>query len=258
MIAPLHRLAFALLLLGAASAARAEGPLTIVAENNWFPYSAERDGALQGLAVDLVRAAYRAAGREVSLVSLPYARCLEEVEAGRELGCFDTIREPANEARFLFHDVPLFAATIVIVAPADATVQGLTPADLKGQNVAVTNGYTYDEPFQSDGDVHKIVVTSDLSLLRVVGFKRAPYGVIYDKVMSSLLSEHADELAGKVKIVGILSHPELYISFSKTRPEAAGAIADLDRGLASIKADGTYQSIEKDWAARFNVDGAGN
>jgi polar amino acid transport system substrate-binding protein len=95
----------ALLLLGLAlSNARAEDTFRLVAENDWFPYSAERHGAPEGLAVDLVRAAFEAAGSKVELVSQPYARCLSEVEAGRQLGCFDTIREPSTEARFLFHE----------------------------------------------------------------------------------------------------------------------------------------------------------
>src|SRR5262245_40898464 len=114
-----------------ASPTHAEERYRIVAENDWYPYSAMRNGEPVGLAVDLVRAAYDAAGAKVDFVSQPYARCLEEVEAGWQLGCFDTTREPANEARFRFHAKPLFSANIVIVAPADSAVQDLVPADLK-------------------------------------------------------------------------------------------------------------------------------
>ncbi len=229
---------------------------TIVAENDWYPYSALRDGQPEGLAVDLVRAAYAAAGAEVDFVSKPYARCLEEVEAGWQLGCFDTTREPANMARFRFHQAPLFSANIVIVAPADSDAHDLTPLDLKGQHVAVTNGYTYGEPFQSDSAVDKAVVKNDLAILRVVAMKRVAYGVIYDKVMAHLLAEHGDELAGKVKIVGLLFQPDLYVSFSKKRPEATAAITALDRGLEIIRQNGTYHEIEQQWAGRFSVAGA--
>lgn len=243
------------MLLLAGSRVLAQDHLTIVAEDNWYPYSAERDGAAEGFAVDLVRAAYRAAGHDVRFVTMPYARCLEEVRAGRELGCFDTTHEPENESRFLFHQVPLFSATIVIVGPADSPAQELTPADLRGQKVAITNGYTYGEPFQSDATINKDVVVSDLSVLRVVALKRATYGLVYDRVMASIISEHAAELAGKVKIVGMLSQQDLFISFSKARPEASEAMAALDRGLNLIKADGTYQAIEQRWVDRFAVAG---
>ncbi|WP_303978190.1 ABC transporter substrate-binding protein [Dongia mobilis] len=228
----------------------------IVAESDWFPYSAERDGRADGMAVDLVRAAYGAAGHQVSFVSQPYARCLEEVEKGLQLGCFDTTREPENEARFLFHQVPLFSATIVIIAPIDSTAADLTASDLQGERVAVTNGYTYGEPFQSDASVDKDVVTTDLALLRVVALKRAAYGVIYDRVMASLIAENAGELSGKVKVVGVLNEQELYVSFSKERQEAVKAMAELDRGLALIKANGTYAAIEQKWVARFSVAGS--
>lgn len=236
--------------------AAAEERYTIVAENDWYPYSALRDGQPEGLAVDLVRAAYQAAGAEVEFVSKPYARCLEEVEAGWQLGCFDTTREPANEARFRFHQAPLFSANIVIIGPADSNAKDLRPIDMKGQHVAVTNGYTYGEPFQSDASVDKDVVKNDLAILRVVALKRVSYGVIYDKVMAHLLAEHSAELAGKVKIVGLLFQPDLYVSFSKKRPEATAAMAALDRGLKIIRQNGTYHDIEQRWASRFSVAGA--
>ena len=236
--------------------ARADEPFQLVAEDDWYPYSGQRNGEAEGMAVDLVRAAYAAAGHKVSFVSEPYARCLEEVEKGLQLGCFDTTREPANEARFLFHKTPLFAARIVIIAPIDSAAAELTASDLKGERVAVTNGYTYGEPFQSDAAISKDVVTSDLAVLRVVALKRATYGVIYDRVMASIIAENSGELGGKVKVVGVLAEPELYVSFSKQRPEAAEAIAALDRGLALIKADGTYAAIEEKWAARFSVAGS--
>lgn len=250
-------LIFALLAFSAViSTAGAEERYSIVAENDWYPYSALRDGKPEGLAVDLVRAAYAAAGAKVDFVSRPYARCLEEVEAGWQLGCFDTTREPANEARFRFHQRPLFSANIVIIAPVESTAQNLGPLDLRSQRVAVTNGYTYGEPFQSDPAVNKDVVKNDLAILRVVALKRASYGVIYDKVMAHLLAEHSAELAGKVKVVGLLFQPDLYVSFSKKRPEATAAMTALDLGLDIIRKNGTYREIEQHWANRFSVAGA--
>jgi polar amino acid transport system substrate-binding protein len=246
----------ALLGLAPVSSVAADESFKIVAENDWYPYSALRDGKLEGMAVDLVRAAYQAAGAKVEFVSQPYARCLEEVEAGWQLGCFDTTLEPATVARFRFHQTPLFSANIVIIAPVDSPAQDLEPADLKNQHVAVTNGYTYGEPFQSDASVDKDVVKNDLAILRVVAMKRVPYGVIYDKVMAHLLAEHGAELAGKVKIVGLLFQPDLYVSFSKKRPEATAAMAALDRGLKIIRKNGTYRDIEQYWATRFSVAGA--
>ncbi|WP_374380820.1 substrate-binding periplasmic protein [Dongia sp.] len=245
--------ALLILLIGAASESAAQQKVTLVAENDWFPYAAERHGAPEGMAVDLVRAAYAAAGVELDLVSLPYARCLEEVAKGVRLGCFDTIREPETLARFLFHKEPLFSARIVIIAPIDATVENLTAADLKGQTVAVTNGYTYGEPFQSDATIKKDVAKNDLAILRLVANQRDPYGVIYDKVMAHLLAEHGGELAGKVKVVGLLTEPDLYVSFSKERPDAQAAMAALDKGLGIIRANGTYAEIEERWSLRFSV-----
>jgi polar amino acid transport system substrate-binding protein len=139
----------------------------------------------------------------------------------------------------------------VIVAPADSQEHDLTSADLQGKNVAATIGYTYGEPFQSDPTVDKDFVQSDVAILRLVANKRAAYGVIFDMVMNNLVAEHPEELAGKIKIVGILSRQDLYISFSLRHPGAKEAAALIDRGLARIKADGTYRRLEESWQSRI-------
>lgn len=253
-----QRVAVLLVLLGAAGRAlpaAAEEAVTLVAEDDWYPYSSEQDGAPAGMAVELVRAAFAAAGQKLELISQPYGRCLEEVESGRQVGCFDTIREPQNETRFLFHAEPLFSARILIVAPVDSPAQDLGPRDLEGADVAVTNGYTYAEPFQSSGRVRKKVASSDLGVLRLVALNRTSYGVIYEQVMAHLLSQHGAELGGKVKVVGILSLPDLYVSFSRIHPDTPRAMAALDRGLARIRANGVYQEIEQRWMARLGLAG---
>lgn len=227
---------------------------TIIAEDEWFPYSAERDGTPVGFAVDLVRAAYAAVGVEVVLRSMPFARCMEEVSSGAELGCFDTVREADTVERFHFHRTPLFAATLVIVAPADSSETNLTYADLKGRKVACTLGYTYGEPFQSDASIEKDFVQSDLSVLRLVANGRAPYGAVFDLVKDSLVAENAAELSGKLKVVGRLSHLDLYVAFSKERPESPAAADLLDSGLALIRANGTSAAIEQRWLRAFTGD----
>ena len=51
--------------------------IRIGAEDDWRPYSYVVEGKPVGFAVDLARAAWAAAGVEVELVPLPYARCMK-------------------------------------------------------------------------------------------------------------------------------------------------------------------------------------
>jgi polar amino acid transport system substrate-binding protein len=119
----------------------AQETFTLIAEDDWYPYSSKREGKPVGLAVDIVHAAYEAAGVSVELVSRPYARCMLEVKQGKFVGCFDTSKDALTEKDYLYHQQPLFYATFGIYARSDHA-QKMTAADLAGKKVGLTNGYT--------------------------------------------------------------------------------------------------------------------
>ena len=64
------------LLFATAPPAHAE-PLRIGAEDDWYPYTALRDGQVQGMSVDIVKAAFAATSTDIELLPYPYARCMQ-------------------------------------------------------------------------------------------------------------------------------------------------------------------------------------
>ncbi len=93
----LRQIARVVLFAGMVGGAVAADRIRIGAEDDWRPYSYVAEGKPVGFAVDLARAAWAAAGVELELVSLPYARCMREVDNGTLAGCFDTLRDPRTE-----------------------------------------------------------------------------------------------------------------------------------------------------------------
>ena len=71
---PLTRLALRcwtlIALLSSAIQVSAE-PLLIGAEDDWYPYTALRNGQIQGMSVDIVKAAFAATDTEIVLRSYP-------------------------------------------------------------------------------------------------------------------------------------------------------------------------------------------
>ena len=57
-------------LLNSALPAHAE-PLRIGAEDDWYPYTALRDGQVQGMSVDIVKAAFAATSPDIELLPYP-------------------------------------------------------------------------------------------------------------------------------------------------------------------------------------------
>jgi polar amino acid transport system substrate-binding protein len=229
----------------------AEERITLVAEDDWHPYSAERNGQPIGMAVDIVRAAYQAAGVDVTLVSRPYGRCMAEVKAGKYAGCFDTSKDSATDVDYIYAKTPLFFATFGIYARAD--YQGVVTLQmLEGEKVGLTSGYTYGI-LEDNPKIIRDYGPSDESNFRKLIAKRFDFAVIYTRVGDALMTEHPADFIGKVKLVGTTETIPLYISFSKTHAQGERASELFDQGMVIIKSTGAYQKIEKKWTDKFCV-----
>jgi polar amino acid transport system substrate-binding protein len=233
-----------------ANVAFAAESITLIAEDDWYPYSAQRDGKPEGMAVDIVRAAYHAAGVDVNLISRPYARCMLEVKLGKNAGCFDTSRDALTEVDYLYPQEPLFFATFGIYARADyegkATIQ-----TLEAKKVGLTNGYTYGI-LETNKKIIRDYGPSDESNFRKLIAKRFDFVVVYTRISDVLMLEHKNEFANKIKLVGTTETIPLYISFSKIHPQSKHASELFDEGMRIIKKTHVYEGIEKHWNEKFS------
>jgi polar amino acid transport system substrate-binding protein len=237
--------AFCVLGLAAVGACAADR-LRIGAEDDWRPYSYLEDGKPVGLAVDLAKAAWAAAGVDVELVPLPYARCMKEVDNGLLAGCFDTLRDARTETKYRWHKEPLFKARIAIYGRKSQPDARMDLQALRGFRVGVTNGYDYGEAFDNDSSMLRDMSSSDLTSLRKLAAGRVDYALVYDRVAKQIAKQHP-ELASNFKQRGVLVEPQLYISFARDFPGIADTISRFDAGLEKVRKSGEYARIEARW-----------
>lgn len=224
--------------------------ITLVAENDWYPYTAQREGRITGLTVDLVRAAYASVGVSLQLKSMPFARCMALVERGDELGCFNSGQDlKHSQDAYLFHATPLLLNSNGIYARAESRESGLGPAALSGRRVGLTHGASYGNAIEANQAIVRVAALTDLANLRMLTAGRTDFAVVDDRVFDHLEQTNAGELRGRLKRVGkAFSDLPIYVAFSKRRPEAQRQAALLDRGLAALKATGEYQRIIDRWS----------
>ena len=227
-----------------ASFAHAE-TITLVSEDNWYPYAALKDGKITGFAVDVVEAAYKKMEVKVEFISAPYARCLMLTKTGRALGCFDSLNDQTLTPDFLFHHEPLFKATIGIYAAKKIQSTSVSAVNLRGHIVGVTHEYTYGDAIDSDKKIVREVAPSDLSNLRKLLLGRSEYSLVYTHVVDYLQVAYPDEFKGKIHQVGVAFEDNLFVSFSKMWPDSKRYANLLDQGLIAIRADGTYKKLEQ-------------
>ncbi len=229
-----------------AFSALAEKTFTLIAEDDWKPYSSLKNGEIKGLSIDLITEAYKSQNMLVKFKSKPYSRCMMEAMTINELGCFNTLKDDLLEQKYLFPKSHLFESTISIYATLENVSQNLTHLDLDNKKVGFTNGYTYGNKIEKNEKIKKHFANTDLANLNKLINKRIDYVLIYEEVLEQLLVENPN-LKNKIKKVGTLGPQKLYISFSKKNPLSNEAIKYFDNGMDEIKKNGTYALLMKKW-----------
>ncbi|WP_374079149.1 substrate-binding periplasmic protein [Bdellovibrio bacteriovorus] len=218
--------------------------IVINGEDDWAPYASASKNYkdVEGLAPDIVKAAFLSQGIKAITRPVPFARCLHEVEQGSAIGCFDTVMSSETKDLYIFHATPLFTVDMVIYGSANEPKRALTFKDLEGKTVGTTNGYTYPTEFISNKKIKHSPGPTEKSQLEKLASGRIQYAILWGLTGPLVLKERPD-LAGKVKPLGVISSTGLYLSFSKKHKEGAKYAALLEKGLQKIMANGTYAKI---------------
>lgn len=222
---------------------------TLAAEDGFFPYTGMFEGKLRGFSLDIVSAAFSAVGCRVNFVAMPYARCIREVQAGRQIGCFNTTNSADNQDKFIFHSQPLFRGRILVYAHPD-WVGPFTEDAYKTRSFSVVRGYTYTDAFDRSSSIRKIALESDMQTLAMVARRRADFAVVYEKVAQFQMGWNRERIKPSPVPVHKLVEYDLFVSFSRISAHFSVKLARaLDTGLEKIRNNGTYARIDAAWNA---------
>lgn len=227
-----------LLLFAMTSAAHA---LTLAVEDAWEPY-ANPDGT--GMSVDIVRTAFKSVGIEATFEVIPYARLLQDVQAGKYVGGFNVAREPSREDAFLWGREMLFLARAHYYHCRPRLLEASSAIELKsGEKVGVILGYEYGELFHENNRISKVWGKRHDQILRMLQAGRLDTVILFEKTANLFLNEM--NLQEEVFAVFRSEPSRIYVAFSRQHPEARHYLEKLDEGLARIRANGEYQGILK-------------
>lgn len=222
--------------------------LTLAAEDDFYPFSAVLDGELVGFVPALTRAAFNAVGTEVQFQPGPFSRVLYLVESGRLVGGFTGAIDDSNRSTFHWHKTPVGTVNLAIWARTDESGKGLGVEDLEGQDVSVTRGFFNTDEVDQNPRINRIIAPSDESSLEMLALGRSDFALVTDKIGQSIVRGKAESATERnVEIVGFIDEVDLYVFFSKARPEGKAASELFQRGLEAIIADGTYDRLARQW-----------
>lgn len=225
--------------------ALSQEPLRIGAEDDWYPYTAYRDGTIQGMSVDIVKAAFAASDTPIELVPYPYSRCMQMAHDGQLAACFNTSPDKRIDDDFLIPHEPLFSDDILLWAPRQHVASEQVER-LAGRKVAVTIGYEYGPRLDDEKQVIRVPVRRDLSGFLMLQHGRVDFVAAYRGTAQALFRDNP-ELQGQFVPVATLHRPELYLSFSRHHPDATELLGRFERGMQTLHRNGRYQQILHQW-----------
>ena len=203
-------------------------------------YGADLEG--NGFMTELIIEAFARVDYDVTVKFLPWKRALEGTKAGKHDGLFTVWYRAEREEWFVFSD-PLPANEIGFYKRKDRDISYRDYDDLKPYSIGVVRGYASPPGFDEAGLKTSLANDDEQNL------KKLQKGRV-DLVLS-------DKIVGKFQIDTYLSpgdgelewlEPPLtvdiqYLVISKEVANYDTTLADFNRGLAEIDADGTLKTI---------------
>lgn len=243
MLKYLGRLAIALSMVWcAAGQAQAGETLKLAALSDYAPYSGDNLPGY-GFSNDLTVQVMKRMGYTVQVTVMPWNRALEAVKAG-EYDILPTVWYNKDRESFLKYSEPFAVNRLVFVHRADQPFEFHSLDDLKGKTVGTVFGYAYDPNFLSSNLFKREEVKDIVLNLKKVAAGRIDLTLDDELVLKYLIQTQAPDLQSKLALTkGALTENKLYVAFSRKRPDADKLAADFNKGLAELKADGTYAKI---------------
>jgi polar amino acid transport system substrate-binding protein len=226
--------------------------VTIICEDDFAPYGyRSQKGAAAGFSTDVIVAAYNEVGIEVEFLVMPYKRGMHMIEKGRALACYNTNNDQVNLEKHDFAEQPLFNGEMVIWARQDYEgTMSVGELAASGEPIGTTNGYNYDAPgvdFDYNPNIEKDLATSVTLTLRKLLRNRYDFAAAEKRVALVAISKNPELYGGKIKIVGSIARPGLFLTFSRQYPGSERYRRLFDSGFKTIKENGTYEMLRLKW-----------
>jgi|GEM_PF-540802 len=228
--------------------------LVIAVEDDAAPWS-QADGS--GYANDLVTAAFKAAGVDVELRVMPYARCKRMAVNGEVAACLSMSPSSDFAGLVQLSTKPLFTCHAGYFYSVNKPPRVSRQDDLPRNTVVGTViGYEYPAAFEQlsqRGVIVREESPSEDVNLRKLALGRVDLALLtYNEMKSPEWLINRAGVNGKVKKTNFRAGTlKSYIGFSKKHQQGMWALDQFNKGYGAITADGTLRKLKAQWLQRL-------
>ena len=207
---------------------------------NFPPYEFEHPvGDKRGFDVEVVEEAFQREDITAVFEFYPWARTLKMTKDGEATAVF-SCSNTQKRREFLIMSEPISFSTRVFLVRKDYKGPPLSSFDdLRGLKVGAVKGYTSCDDLVRHGIKHDISVNDTAALKKLADGRIDVFNTQLE--MSQYLSQNLDMRDFFKWFVHFKRN--YHLAFSKKWPDAEELVSRFNKGLKSIKEDGTYDRI---------------
>ncbi len=216
--------------------------VSISAQENYPPYMSQ-DMIGHGLYIEIATAVFERTGYSVTTHFYPWTRALYMAKMGQHDLVIGTYALE-ERAEYLKYSDPIdtLSGQLFGLKSTHFTFEGIP--SLEGKSVGVGRGYGYIDKFDINVFIRKVVEKDNVKNLEKLLIGRIDFILENDKTMQYYINRYYPYRKNDVKAFGpILMAQTTHLGISRNISRTDELVIAFNKGLALIKADGTYSKI---------------
>ncbi len=210
----------------------------------WRPYygSTLKDG---GMMTEVAVAAFKRGGHNATIKFIPWPRALKDVAEGKADIVMGAYFSEEREKTYIYSD-SFYEVNTGLIARRDAGIRKYKHLeDLKPYRIGTSRGWVNTPEFDAAEYLNKDVARNPTINIQKLIRNRVDMMVAAFGIFRYELSQIGGDVDQFVFLEPPLIKNLLYLLGSRSIPDGEKLVADFNRGLELIRADGTYGEILK-------------
>lgn len=230
-----------LLTVGALLSAAVQAATITAAQDPWAPF-VQTDKANPGVSVEIITEAFKTQGHMVDFKIMPWTRALNEVKDGK-VDVLVATWFTSERTSFLNYSDPYLENSLKFIKRKGDGFEYNGMDSLTGKTVGIIRNYGYGDEFLGATNFNKPEANDLVANAKKLMAKRIDLTLEDELVAKSTLSGAGMNVADFEFTANALSVNPLHVTAGLANPNNAQYIEAFNKGLAEIKANGTFDKI---------------
>lgn len=214
-----------------------------IAQDPWPPFIIDNSNT-PGISVEIVTAAMKTQGYDVTFKVMPWARALDQVKKGA-IDMLPATWFTKKRSTYLIYSNSYLKNNIKIIKLSGSPFMYQDLKSLDGKKVGIIRGYGYNDQFLTSKRFKRPASKDLVTNLKKLKSKRIDLTISDELVARSLMKKNkinANDFSFSKKN---MSTNKIFVTSGKANPNGQKYIKAFNKGLTVIQSDGTFNKILK-------------